>query len=336
MKEYGGYLPIESGCNELYIDNDLYQVKRLNAARYGIVQACMERDFTNIFLPYYLCDSVFDALEKNHINYIKYHINNYFEPIVDHEVNNSLVVIVNYYGMFGSSFYNKMMNRFSYIVFDNTQSFFSPPQIKNGVYNVYSPRKFVGVSDGAYLIGKSFNNKMIFAKDFSSNRCDFLFNVVEQETNQNYDKFLLAERDLCDGVTLEMSKLTHTLLTNIDYKRIKTIRNLNFKTIHKILKKYNRLVDFCSMVSLSDDICPMVYPLLLNKGKGKRVRDELINKRLYVSQWWKSVFESNESNEFEKWLSNDLIPVPIDQRYNTNDMIIIGSLICETILGFIK
>ena len=37
------------------------------------------------------------------------------------------------------------------VIIDNAQSLFAKPI--NGVYNVYSPRKFVGVPDGCYVVG---------------------------------------------------------------------------------------------------------------------------------------------------------------------------------------
>ena len=329
--EYGGYLPAENDNREYYYDTLNMCVCRLNAARYGIVEACKELGCNCVYIPYYLCSSVCDALEKNNIQHKKYNINSSFEPLLQDLDSDSMVVIVNYYGIFNDSFYSNMKKRFKNIIFDNTQSFFSSPIIADGIYNVYSPRKFVGVSDGAYLISQNIRVSQHYPRDCSSDRFSFVFKSLENGTNSNYKAFLAAEEDLCSGTVMEMSSVTRCLLSNINYKKVFNTRKENFHRMCQKLNAHNLLSHFCTNADDSISCCPMVYPLLLERDCGKRVREYLIDNKVYVSQWWKVVMDYTEANDFEKWLSEDLIPLPIDQRYGLEDMDELAKMIMEII-----
>ena len=317
--EYGGYLSFEQGEREYYADTSEYNTYRLNAARYAMVTVVKQKQYGCVYLPYYICQSVVDAFERERIDVKRYHINNRFEPAIESIDFNSVIVIPNYYGVFGLDFAESMLNRFDSIIFDNTQSFFSPPILRKGVYNVYSPRKFVGVSDGAYLISKeSFDLTLLF-DDYSSERCGYLYESLEKGTNDLYQKSLKAEIDLSESEPRRMSVVTRAILSNLDYDRIKRVRRRNFRWMHTKLKGFNGLSDMCSTLEWDRNLVPMVYPVLMD-GKGEWIRHRLIKNKIYVPQWWKVTEENMNSDNHEKNLSRDLIPVPIDQRYSLEDL----------------
>ena len=89
------------------------------------------------------------------------------------------------------------------------------------------------------------------------------------------------------------------------------IRKNNYKYAAKYLDKYNEL-----HFEITTQI-PMVYPLLV---KNKGLRTYLVQHKIYVPQWWKWVAEHPESNDFERYLSEYLLPIPIDQRYTEEDL----------------
>ena len=62
---------------------------------------------------------------------------------------------------------------------------------------------------------------------------------------------------------------------------------------------------------------PMIYPLLL---KDAGLRKCLVDIKIYIPQWWKIVIDHPKANEWEKYVSENLYPLPIDQRYTEQDM----------------
>ena len=109
-----------------------------------------------------------------------------------------------------------------------------------------------------------------------------------------------------------MSRLTKRILESIDYKFINQKRYENFLLVHDKLKKKNRLV-----IDDSTFACPMYYPLLMTNDA---LRETLISNKIFVATYWPNVLEWCEEEETEYQLAKNLVPLPIDQRYNKEDM----------------
>lgn len=316
MKEYGGYISLETRKKEYYTENKGYDILRLNAARYAIIEAFVDSGCKKLWIPIYTCESIYRALKEAKIVFCTYNINLDFTPKIDNLEEHECILVTNYFGILGSVFCRKIEKYKCVVIYDNTQAFYCPPIISGSKYTIYSPRKFFGVCDGAYLITKKFNRKHTYIKDFSYDRGKYLLKSVECGTNQSYNDYLCSEEILSlDGVK-EMSALTRAILGNIDYEYAAKCRKENFRFLHSILKKYNEIQD--ETIELTDSV-PMVYPLLTRKNKN-HLRDFLVKNKIYVPQWWKWVLTHSMSNEFERNLSEYLYPLPIDQRYDLNDM----------------
>lgn len=313
MKEYGGYISLEAYGREYYGSVPGGEVLRFNAARYAIIEAFKDGGYDKMWVPVYTCQSVIEAIERAEICFEYYNITEDFMPITPQIESEDCILITNYFGIQSEMFYKKVLSRYKNIIFDNTQSFYTKPILQKGIYNVYSPRKFFGVSDGAYLITDKFNLKEAYEIDESSERMGFLLKAVENGTNAAYQGYLASEDDLSDSKVKEMSIITKTLLSNVDYEGTKRRRSDNFRFLVKQLRDINEL-------NVDDmDIVPMVYPLLLEKN-GPYFREYLVKNKVYIPQWWKWVLSNPLANGWECKLSNYLYPIPIDQRYFIEDM----------------
>lgn len=79
MEEYGGYLPFEfKDGNEYYQGKD---VVAQNCARNAIVYAVRDAQYSRLWIPFYMCGSVKQTLERYHIPYAVYHMNEKLEPV---------------------------------------------------------------------------------------------------------------------------------------------------------------------------------------------------------------------------------------------------------------
>lgn len=326
MHSIGGYLPIhiDLGSNELYRED----VIRLNAARNAILLAMSDGGFERVLLPIYTCESVKNTLLKYGYEVNYYNIGYDFSPALSEkqirDVNdNTAIVIVNYFGVYCASHDLSMFKRKNVII-DNTQCFYEPPVLD--AYNVYSCRKFFGVSDGAYLIKKGLKNYDL-EQDFSSERAWYLLKSLEKGTNSVYDEYLNAEREIDNSPILRMSPLTDAIMKSIHYSEINRKRLENFQILHEGLQEINELS--FELPSKS----PMIYPLLVIDNN---LRQELIKNKIYIPQWWKWVVESAYSNEFERKLSKYLLPLPIDQRYSQDDMKYVINVIYDVVHGRAK
>lgn len=116
-----------------------------------------------------------------------------------------------------------------------------------------------------------------------------------------------------------MSKLTSRMLKNIDYDAALKRRLRNMKLYENVLGSLNDL-------TVPNTIAPLVYPLYL-KGRGDNLRQKLRKKGIVVTRYWASAFSRLSPDSFEDNLATDLIGLPIDQRYNDEDISYVSSTI---------
>ena len=115
-----------------------------------------------------------------------------------------------------------------------------------------------------------------------------------------------------------MSNLSQKILCGIDYEQVQQQRRDNYQTLAAALGKSNKL-----QLTLPVDDVPMVYPFLTTDDT---LRARLIQNKIFIPTYWQNVLQwTNEQQFLERQLVQYLLPLPIDQRYNAQDMQIIIS-----------
>ena len=317
-KEYGGYMPLElySG-EELFDQYSNANVVRVNCGRNALASAALSVKPRKLYVPFYNCNVVAQTLEKYQITIEYYYLNEQLEPRVDKLNDDEWIVYVNYFGIAPRERIMHIAEKFDRVIFDNTQALFSEPVLDNCCFNVYSPRKFVGVCDGAYLVWSG-NRKVSddFPQDVSWDRASFLFKSVELGTNAAYGDSMQSKVCFDDGIR-KMSVLTQKMLKSLRYDEIRSRREQNYNVLKEELKDIN---EFWLPMG---EAAPFVYPLFVSKD----IRWELVRNNIYVSQWWKYLLDIVADDSIEAKLSEYLLPLPIDQRYSENDMMDMANII---------
>lgn len=309
---------------ELPAGSDFYhnQGIRLNTGRNAFEYILFQKKVKTIFLPYYSCDALITPLKRLNIEYKFYHINTEFYPDIDLDSlgNDTFLLYINYFGLFNSNIFY-LVDRVQNLIVDNTQAFFC--QAYPGIPTFYSARKFFGVSDGAFLLNTGSNEIIDLELDKSEGRMRYLLSRIENEPEVAYKDYKIAEMELDNLPLRYMSALTERLLSVISYAKIRNIRNKNFETLNTAFKELNGLK--CSGFN-----SPLCYPLWIVNGAV--LKDKLIKKRIFIPTFWPNVLTNRGTSAFERSLAEDLIPIPIDQRYSIKDMRYIikevKSLIC--------
>jgi len=309
MKAIGGYHELELNDNgSIYHD----QAIALNTGRNALEFILSNRNYKRIYIPYYTCDVILEPFHKLKIEYQFYHLNKNFLPILDPIDENEALLYVNYFGLM-NNIISKGLTAYQNIIIDNSQAFFNKPNKNNSTF--YSPRKFFGVPDGGFAYVKSTRN-FDLKQDKSIDRISHLIKRIEYDAESGYQSFIANNIKLENQPILEMSTLTKMLLKNVNFSHIKDIRNKNFEIIHDSLGTMNELSPI-----LNEEIIngPMAYPFL-RKGN-KKLKLKLIKQRIFVATYWPNVKEwLNREDCFEIYLQDNLIPIPIDQRYGADEM----------------
>lgn len=261
-------------------------------------------------LPYYTCNAMLEPIEKLEVECQFYHLDTNLEPCIDPTAlpEDESFVYTNYFGL-KDRCVEALAQVFPTLIVDNAQSFFSKPL--PGVDVFYSPRKFFGVPDGAYLYtGCRLNEPLV--QDRSELRFEHLLLRSEYDPERGYPSYQKNERDLRGLPIRSMSNLTQRLLGNIDYAQIPKKRRVNFMALHERLGPLNKL-----KLTLSDSQTPMVYPFWTDVPD---LRRQLIENRIYVAQYWPNVLLWTESTDLEYDMAVNIVPLPIDQRYSVDIM----------------
>jgi len=315
MKEIGGYFKIELSKTAEYYPDAI----KLNSGRNALYYILKAYKPTKIFIPYYICNSVLEPIQKLNIDFEFYHIDDKFSPIIPNELTgNQYLLYVNYFGV-NIENVNTLSNNINNLIVDNSQAFFYKPTKRP---TFYSPRKFFGVPDGAYLFSeKQIKEKLIHS--VSHDKASYLLKRFDLSSEEGYEDYKKTEEAFTEEPIKLISHLTQSILSSINYEQIKKIREENFQYIHNHLQDLNEL-----SLNTQNLKGPMKYPFLISK---EGIKEFLIENMIYVSTYWKEVLERVEKNTFEYKLTKFLLPLPIDQRYNKTDMDIIIRKINEAL-----
>lgn len=309
MKEIGGYFELELRNGESYYPNAV----ALNSARNCLRYLVRAHNIQKIWIPAYTCPVVWEALEDEGCKYEFYEINEHFLP--KHQMDaDAYILYNNYFGVCDKQV-EYMVATYPKIIIDNSQAFYSQ---KKEINCFCSPRKFFGVPDGGYVYSIRYYDS-VFSRDTSTPRISHLLKRIEIGANAGYNSFKRNDASLDHADILLMSELTKKLLHNIEYEQSAIRRRENFLYLHEQLSAKNEL-----KIELHESMVPMIYPYL-PKETGLNLKRDLIERKIFVATYW----PGQKDKDFGLKLQNDLIALPIDQRYGIDEMTYILEVLNE-------
>ena len=309
-KSIGGYFDLElprDNSSHMYDKAIYYQSAR--AAFRSLLQA---RKPKKVWLPKYICDAMLSPLIDEGIEYSWYDLDenlNVVESIVLED--DEWLLYVNYFGVCQRQV-DDLLSRFpvKQIVFDFSQAFFDIPK-SEALATIYSPRKFFGVPDGGLLVTDIDVMLPSQQDDDSLLRMTHLLKRLYVKPEAGYSSYLSSEESLGESEPKQMSGLTRRLLGTIDFEKVRKKRIDNFNYLHNRLKDIN-------LFNLDDSkvISPLCYPFITTN---MNLRKKLIENRVFVPTYWNDALDRVDNNWATKMIHN-LLPVPLDQRYDLDDM----------------
>ena len=305
MKEIGGYIELDTYRLPMLHEGAI----ALNSGRNALAYLFKTRKIKRLWIPKFICDSVTGVCNREQVPYSLYSIGNDFLPSQDISLGeDEWLYFVNYYSQFDNATISKYVNKFRRVIVDHAQSYFQKP-IPH-VDTLYTCRKYFGVADGAFLYTDAVLDEEL-PVDESFERMHFLLGRYERTASEFYGEYVNNNEMFANEPVKKMSKLTCNLLHGIDYLLVKRNREDNYLWLHQKLDSLNQL-------KLSDMPGTFMYPLLLENGA--KVRLKLQKKKIYIPTLWPDVFEFCNEDEVEYNMANNILPLPIDQRYNKMHM----------------
>jgi len=323
MDAIGGYFSLE--LNDA-IERHA-QALHLNAGRYALEYILKARGYRKVYLPYFICDSVLQPITRLGVEYEFYHINEQLEPAIQlNPKDDEAVLYVNYFGL-KNRFASTFCFRYHHAILDHTQAFYSAPVSSCEDKDIqcdtfYSCRKYFGVPDGAYLYTDCLLNEEL-PQDESYERMTFLTKRIDRSPQEGYADFHANDKHLSNVGLRRMSKLTQAMMSGIDYTAKANRRLRNFHLLDQSLRYSNHF-----KWELESDTVPLVYPYLVENGA--TMRQHLIDNQIFCARYWPNVLEWCKRGDWEYHLTENLVCIPVDQRYGDDEM----KQILDTIKNF--
>lgn len=256
-----------------------YQLLKFNIARNSLRAVVKAFDINKIYVPYYICPVVRNALNKENCRIIFYNIDLNFKPKQDFP-KNAFVLYPNYFGVC-SRIVEELSLQYPNLIVDNAHSFFSEPK---GIASFNSLRKFFNqVRDGSFLyIANSSIDK--YQED------DYFY----LSKTMNEEDFFLNENRLDSEDIKLISKTTDSYFKEIDLENEK--RNIK----NRFYYYHNRFgVENLLNLNICSDDYPFKYPLLVQtKEIANEIVKELSFQGINVYRYWNNMPDSFEEKAF--------------------------------------
>ena len=309
-KAIGGFFELEFNRG-----TTLYpQAQGFNSARFALQALLQASAIKRLYVPDYTCSTMHEAALRSGVEVVRYQVDEQLQPVALPVLNaDESLQYVNYFGLkddyIRESLWPALGGR---LILDNAQSLFSAPLA--GVPTLYSPRKFVGVPDGGWLVNGPADMHPP-EPGSSEGRTRALIGRLEGSPEPFYGTFIDVEHSIRDEGVRGMSALTARLLDGLDYPQIQARRQANFAVLRRRLEGISGYTDFAGVNT------PMIYPLLLpNAELANRVRSTLQQQRIYVASYWRELLADPGTGSAARRWTECMLPLPLDQRYDDGDM----------------
>jgi dTDP-4-amino-4,6-dideoxygalactose transaminase len=287
-------------------------------------------------LPAYCCESMILPFEKHGFTISFYDINSKLEADIDSiqaQMRKDIGIFV-HLGYFGFetniNIYElllKFKNKGTFILEDVTHTLFSDFH-RNDINDFYvaSIRKWMGIPDGGFVSSKiNFQHSLKEESRFSKIRLQALLKKADyiQTWNESIkpeflDLFKKAEEELDNNPDrYKISYVSARMLERTNTVQLIQKRRENYKYLSRMIKN-NEDIE-CIFPDLPEEVCPLFLPVY-SKNRDK-LQKFLVENKIFAPIHWPvpAILDPDEisvSND----IRNNVISIPIDQRYTLAEM----------------
>ena len=353
-REFGSAMPLEA-----VPDNYFHQLEQMfkshsylttGRGALMLVGQSIETDNKHIYIPAYSCESMVKPFKDCGWKVTLYPLNedltiskDFVNQMVANEEKGFTILTMNYFWVAGTKDKVeeiKSKRRDIFIIEDFTHCLFTLGEIYSDKVDYYvgSIRKSLGVADGAIVLTNCRLNevKEAMASSFVTKRLMALkekdaYTVEKKESQKEYFRKVLgeAELDIDDKTAIEkMSDVSKKVLDNqainSEWGGVRYRRNTNLKHLYEIIKDVEGIrFPFKEETSL-DDAYFMLPVLVSNRDEVQRMFAE---QGLYCQLLWPLSLEARKACKVAALMEREMLAIPIDQRYDYDDIEQIGHII---------
>lgn len=319
--------------------DDFGQVLLTQSGRGAISLLLRQIEPTNksVLLPAYICDSVILPFIEQGYSCHFYDINLDLSPDIESMCSyNQIGVLVHmgYYGFSTNSTIKNLIQEYkaesTIIIEDVTHTLFSTyARFDSNDYYIASLRKWFGLPSGGMLASAT--------RPLESNllQNDSNFPTMRRKALELKSKYLkckdsglktsylslFSEAESLLEMNVSPHKiddLSATIVKALDHKALINKRRTNFLSLSDGLDNISSIDKL--FTELPKDICPMFYPVILNRNRSQ-IRTELSQEKIYCPIHWPIPDNCNITKlRNVSRIYDTILSIPCDQRYGEQDM----------------
>ena len=247
------------------------------------------------------------------------------------EIKPSIILINSYFGKEQlTDIKQKLKLTNIYIIEDITHTMLNNNlDIASSDFIIGSIRKWCAIPDGGFLINNTNLNINFNITKVNTEYVDLQLKAallkdkyiknVESSIKEKYMFLFKKSKEMLDndGFIYSMSNESKTLMNNYDFETIKKIRKQNYNFLYENLVscKFIKL----PLGKLDTNEVPLYFPIFISK-KRNEFQKYMSNLNIFLPIIWPKC-ELLPSNEYiANKIYDEIICIPCDQRYNLNDM----------------
>jgi len=310
------------------------------SALYLILNKIKKR-INTVYIPSYLCESIIQPIKEIGLKYKFYKIRKKFNFELPHK-KNSAVIFLNYFGINNKKTKNIRNNTKDniYYIKDCTHDIFSKKRNfknfnKKDIFRFASIKKYIPFPVGAItnidnlklgnqnksdnsIIEKFFKTLKDRNKYFASPQkkidLKFEYKLLRKQSNfKKYENKKILKNNISNQIKNKIIKY--------DLNKILKARDKNF-IFYK--KNFNKKIKIIS----KNNCYPLNITILLKKNEKKKVIELIKKHRIFATTLWPLPKQiKTKKFKYSDILSNRLISIPIDHRYNKKDIEFVISII---------
>ncbi len=277
-----------------------------------------------LWLPDFLCKSIVQPLENLNVNYRFYNVGKNLRVSGSNDIREGdYALIISYFGFVDNDFYNFVLMKKCNIISDVTHLFFDSEQMAKvtaiSSFVVGSLRKFFAIPDGAFILTNENvsikgDTRINFVKDRTYGLFSRYYSLVNSFDNEeNMPILKQAEKELDESFDFGYS------ISYLSYNILKCISPKLY--VERIKNNFNFLNNYFGLkYRFFSPYFPLVF---FDNATRDYYRRKLSSKWIFAPIHWDTSFLGKKKNI----LSDLILSIPCDYRYNVDDM----KKICELI-----
>ncbi len=319
------------------VEDSCFTFSGRNAIDIAVQDILANHDIHEIFIPSYCCVSMIQSFVDRGLKINFYSVtykNNQFRYTIPNANENSIVLIMSYFGLNSSTEYEAieiLHKRNAIIIEDISHSLLrKQPFSKRSDYLVASLRKWFAIPSGGW-VGKK--NGLIGHKPYIDSN-----HAVEEKINGMHEKYdyLVGRINSKENYLLTQAKFDNDLihadrmlkiddtslgiLGSIDVENVVLQRRNNVKILINKLSDLNGVVlklPFCNLI----EDTPLFLPIFMKTEDRDSLRNYLVNKGIYCTVHWPEIMGAPIG------IRKNELSIICDQRYSEKDMSTIADAI---------